>query len=97
MKARRGWYDPQVLEALEQAVERLDRGSVLRELPFRELSSGMILHQPLKTESGKVLIDKGQELTVSHLLRLANFAKFEQICEPVCVLVPTSLRARMAP
>lgn len=97
MKARRGWYDTQVIEALEQAVERLDCGTVLRQLPFNELASGMILNQPLKTVKGALLIDKGQELTVSHLLRLANFAKFESICEPVSVLVPSSLRARMAP
>jgi response regulator RpfG family c-di-GMP phosphodiesterase len=97
MKARRGWYDQQVLGALEQAVEHLDRGSVLRELPVDELSSGMILNQPLKTVKGALLIDKGQELTVSHLLRLANFAKFENIRGPVSVLVPSSLRARMAP
>lgn len=46
MKARRGWYDAQVIEALEQAIEKLACGTVLRELSFQELSSGMILNQP---------------------------------------------------
>ena len=95
MHARRGWYDQEVLEALGQAVERLDQGAVLQELALSELSSGMILNQPVKTAKGVLLIEKGQEITFSHLLRLINFSKFETIREPISVLVPSSLRARM--
>lgn len=96
MHARRGWYDPQVLEALGEAVEQLDHGTVLRQLPLNELANGMILNQPVKTAKGMLLIEKGQEITFSHLLRLINFSKFEKIPEPISVLVPASLRARMA-
>jgi response regulator RpfG family c-di-GMP phosphodiesterase len=96
MNGRRGWYDPQVLEALGEAVERLDQDTVLRELSLNELSSGMILNQPVKTEKGVLLIQKGQEITFSNLLRLINFSKFEKIREPISVLVPSNLRARMA-
>ena len=56
----------------------------------------MILNQPVKTAKGVLLIEKGQEITFSHLLRLINFSKFEEIPEPISVLVPSSLRARMA-
>jgi len=80
---------------LGQAVERLDQGAVLQELALSELSSGMILNQPVKTAKGVLLIEKGQEITFSHLLRLINFSKFETIREPISVLVPSSLRARM--
>jgi response regulator RpfG family c-di-GMP phosphodiesterase len=96
MKSRRGWYDPQVIEALGHAVEQLDQGTVLREVSLSELSNGMILNQPVKTAKGVLLIEKGQEVTLSHLLRLINFSKFETIREPISVLVPSSLRARMA-
>jgi response regulator RpfG family c-di-GMP phosphodiesterase len=96
MQSRRGWYDPQVLEALGHAVEQLDQGTVLRAVSLSELSNGMILNQPVKTAKGVLLIEKGQEVTFSHLLRLINFSKFEKICEPISVLVPSSLRARMA-
>lgn len=96
MHGRRGWYDSQVLEALGEAVEHLDQGTVRRELSLSELSSGMILNQAVKTEKGVLLIEKGQELTFSHLLRLLNFSKFEKIREPISVLVPSNLRARMA-
>ena len=96
MHGRRGWYDPQVLEALGEAVEHLDQGTVLRQLSVSDLSSGMILNQAVKTEKGMLLIEKGQEVTFSHLLRLINFSKFEKICEPISVLVPSNLRARMA-
>lgn len=96
MRGRRGWYDPQVLEALGHAVEQLDQGTVVRDVALSELSSGMILNQPVKTAKGMLLIEKGQEVTFSHLLRLINFSKFEKIREPISVLVPSSLRARMA-
>jgi response regulator RpfG family c-di-GMP phosphodiesterase len=96
MRGRRGWYDPQVLEALGHAVEQLDQGTVLRDVALSELSNGMILNQPVKTAKGVLLIEKGQEVTFSHLLRLINFSKFEKIPEPISVLVPSSLRARMA-
>jgi response regulator RpfG family c-di-GMP phosphodiesterase len=96
MHGRRGWYDPQVLEALGQAVEHLDQGTVLRKLTISELSSGMILNEPVKTEKGVLLMEKGQEITFSHLMRLINFSNFEKIREPIAVLVPSSLRARMA-
>jgi response regulator RpfG family c-di-GMP phosphodiesterase len=96
MQSRRGWYDPQVLEALGHAVEQLDQGTVLRAVSLSELSNGMILNQPVKTAKGVLLIEKGQEVTFSHLLRLINFSKFEKIREPISVLVPSSLRARMA-
>jgi response regulator RpfG family c-di-GMP phosphodiesterase len=96
MHARRGWYDSAVLEALGQAIEHLDQSLVERDLTIAELSSGMILNQPVKTAKGMLLFEKGQEITFSHLLRLINFTKFETIKEPIQVLVPSNLRARMA-
>lgn len=95
MHARRGWYDPQVLAALSEAIDRFEQGTVVREVPLSELSSGMILNQPIKTAKGVLLMEKGQEITFSHLLRLINFSKFETIPEPIRVLVPANLRARM--
>ncbi len=96
MHARRGWYDPHVLEALAEAVEHLDQGAVMREVTIAELSSGMVLNQAVKTGGGMLLFEKGQEITYSHLLRLINFSKFETIPEPIQVLVPSNLRARLA-
>jgi response regulator RpfG family c-di-GMP phosphodiesterase len=95
MQARRGWYDPQVLEALGEAVERLEHGTIEHELSLSELSSGMIVNQAVKTAKGVLLMEKGQEITFSHLLRLLNFSKFEPIPEPIRVLVPANLRVRM--
>jgi response regulator RpfG family c-di-GMP phosphodiesterase len=96
MQARRGWYDPEVLEALGKAVKHLGQSVVAREVPIAELISGMILNQAVKTDKGMLLFEKGQEITFPHLLRLINFSKFEKIREPISVLVPSNLRARMA-
>lgn len=95
MQGRRGWYDDGVLEALGQAVEHLDKGSVQQELTVDELRTGMILNQPVKSEKDILLMEKGQEITYSHLMRLINFSQFEKIREPISVLVPTSLWSRM--
>jgi response regulator RpfG family c-di-GMP phosphodiesterase len=87
MKRRRGWYDPRVLEALEDVLGDEARFQV-KEMAVQDLQLGMIVGQDVLSLKGVLLIKKGQEITPALLERLRNFAKTVGILEPIRVLLP---------
>ncbi len=85
---RKGWYDLTVVEALESIVKAED-DYVAREITIFNLVTGMILAENVRSESGLLVIAKGQEVTPSLKTRLENFNRTTGIKEPINVLVPT--------
>lgn len=87
LKQRTGWYDPAVVTALE-AVVWIEGKFQVKVIPLRELRDNMILDDDVWTESGTLLIAKGQEVTPLIIKRLHNFAETSGVKEPLQVLVP---------
>lgn len=95
IQCRSGWYDPQVVAALTTAVEIK---VVKKLLQINELTDGMVLDEHVMTESGEVLIARGQEVTQSMCERLKSFAGSSQgVREPIRVSCPINFAAPTSP
>lgn len=67
----------------------------VRNCPISELERGMVLEQEVRTNTGLLVVAKGQEVTYPLLVRLRNF--WQRGAIPGSVLVIASLRAIGAP
>jgi response regulator RpfG family c-di-GMP phosphodiesterase len=88
LRAREGWYDPAIIDALAQ-VRRNEQSAEVRELPAGSLRPGMVLAQDVKTPAGILFIARGQEVTASLLEKLRNFSSALSGKELIRVVVRT--------
>ena len=86
LRGRVGWYDPDVLAAMEVVIG-FEASLEIREIGIRDLTGQMILAEDITTTDGTLLVSKGQEVTASLRQRLRNFARRRRIEEPIRVLV----------
>ncbi|WP_447969340.1 HD domain-containing phosphohydrolase [Nitrospira sp. M1] len=96
LRKREGWYDPILLDALKQSFEK-DKKYAIMELSLEGLTSGMILAEGVRDETGKVIISKGQQLTDGLLMHLMHLAHQRPIQEPIKVIVPLAEGAVSTP
>jgi response regulator RpfG family c-di-GMP phosphodiesterase len=87
MKSQSVFYDPSVLKALSNVVNK-EIPREIRNITLVELEDGMILADDIITSKDLLLVNKGVEISISHIIRLKNFAKTNRIIEPFRVLVP---------
>jgi hypothetical protein len=93
LRTRRGWYDPRVLEYAERTllarvgVDPAPVAVSVAEVTVRELRVGHVLACDVRTDSGKVLIATGHEISEALLTRVRNFAKFTPVREPIQVII----------
>jgi response regulator RpfG family c-di-GMP phosphodiesterase len=85
LRARRGVYDPDLLEALGT----VSQGRALRQpkpVALTELVTGMVLSEAVLTADGMKLVAMGTELSATHLTRIRNFTDSGRgVREPVLV------------
>ena len=93
LRRRSGWYDPEVLAALETVVG-FETAIEIQEIAVKDLAMHMIIAEDVTTTDGMLLVSKGQEVTPSLYQRLRNFAKNKRIKEPMRVLAPAKLGPR---
>lgn len=88
LKERVGFYDPEVIEALEGMLFARDEDKV-REIRLNQLQPGMSLFEDLRTTNGLTLIARGQKVTGASLLRLKHFSETasHKVCEPFRVVL----------
>ncbi|GAB4378695.1 MAG: response regulator [Calditrichia bacterium] len=86
MKNNDGWYDPEVLGALESEVFQAEKGFIIKEIFAKNIEKGMILADDVKTKYGALLIPKGHEISSILKIRILNFAKNNNIMEPLKIL-----------
>jgi len=87
LEERKGWYDPQVIDALRRTLGRARNYSMMN-LPLKKLSPGMVVPEGIVDQKDRLVIPKGQELSqwlISHLLQLHYT---QPIKEPIVVQVP---------
>jgi response regulator RpfG family c-di-GMP phosphodiesterase len=89
LKARAGWYDPDVLQALEKIPWEPAPHSC-RELPLSELKPRMILAEDIVNRTGQLMMRKGLEITETVLHRLRNLYTSGQLGKTVKVFIPTT-------
>ncbi len=92
LRQRSGWYDPEILKALE-AVIGFEEAFEIQKVKLKDLTTSMILADDVTTEDGAMLVGKGQDVTSSLCQRLKNFARKRKISEPIRVLVRTDVRS----
>lgn len=88
MARNTGYYDPDVLTALEAEYVRLDKKFTLKNLKLFEISPGMIIAQDIYDPNNIIFLRKGMEITEVLMLRLFNLSKVKKIAEPIKVFVP---------
>jgi FixJ family two-component response regulator len=64
--------NPQILHAL-RGLDLEGGRTEIRDCPINELSARMVLTQEVRTQSGLLIVAKGQEVTAPLILRLKNF------------------------
>lgn len=87
MRARTGRYDSNVLDALEKVIEPVE-GSNSRFVSIRELKPGMTLIDNVESDSGAILVGKGQVVNDSIQMRLRSFSRTTVVREPLHVMLP---------
>lgn len=85
MGDRAGWYDPEVIKALEKVVG-IEEEYQVREVKVSELDTTMILDQDIRSTRGQLVVSKGRKLNAVALNRLIHFDRNSKIQEPIRVL-----------
>jgi len=88
MRQKTGFYDPQILEALDEVCQA-ESGFAVRDVGVDDLLPGMILAQDVRTTTNLLLVSKGQEVTSPLKERLKNFARTMEVKEPIEVHIPS--------
>jgi len=79
-------YVPEIVAAL--ATMKLEpAGMVIKEVAVRELDTTMMLNDDVRSTSGMLLANKGQEVTITLLHRLRAAAKSVGVVEPISVMI----------
>lgn len=87
LRARAGWYDPALLEALVAA--RLDAEQrEVRSVSLPELTPGMTLVDDVATTDGLLIVPRGHVITPHLVQRIKNFSRGREIRTPVRVTMP---------
>lgn len=81
-------YPADVLAAVLEVSEELAPTGEVQALPASEVAAGMTLAGDVLTSSGMMLFGKGERVTPTLVVRLANFGRFVGIQEPILVIVP---------
>jgi response regulator RpfG family c-di-GMP phosphodiesterase len=85
LNARAGRYDPDLLVALGSVAAASD-GESVRGVLLQDLRPGMVLAAAVTSRSQVRLVGAGQEVTISLITRLRNFAALEDgVAEPLLV------------
>ena len=86
LRARTGEYDPVVLAALGRIVQCAADVEIVS-VTIRQMTEGMVLAEDIVTQSGAIVIAKGQEVTACLRERLVNYARHTPVKEPLHVIV----------
>jgi hypothetical protein len=87
MKNRSGWYDPNVLAALEVVIG-VEAEHNIRAITVGEMKEKMILAEDVLTQEGELLLSKGQEISQQQSDLLKKYAQTSGLKEPIRVMVP---------
>jgi len=79
-------HDPVVVKALAATLASASDDTEVREISVAQLRKGMVFVDSVESMDGRLLVARGQEVSVSLLERLTNFNKNEGIRQPFRVV-----------
>jgi hypothetical protein len=90
LRARPGFYDPRLLDAVENqtkagAVREQSPGPSAAAITFANLRVGNVLVSDLETKGGMLLVTAGNRITPMLIHRLRNFSSLYGIQEPIYI------------
>lgn len=91
MRTKLAWYDPAILEILEQVIleeHTEDVSSGPRRITVTELRVGHMLAKGIFTLDGLLVVPEGTVLRGSHMEKMRNFARLSGLKEPIWVIGP---------
>jgi hypothetical protein len=88
MRARTGWHDPAMLEAIWRLRNYLSCDARVLRLPLRAVQPGMVFTEDVMTRAGQVAFARGQEVTPSLVERVKNLALDSEVGDSVAVALP---------
>jgi len=86
LKERVGWYDPEILDVLEEILQ-VTGAEQIKLVKVKDLDVDMVLTEDIVSESGILLISKGLQMNNLMLVGLKTFARSARVKEPIRVLV----------
>jgi response regulator RpfG family c-di-GMP phosphodiesterase len=89
LQHRTGWYDPDVLAALKQALN-VKQAYVIRETTLDQLKDGMVLAADVRSLQGTLLCAKGYEVNPAVRVRLKNYVYNLGLRGAIEVFVPVA-------
>ena len=87
LTAEASYYDPEILSIIEDIIDS-ESDMVSMDVSVTQLSENMIIAQNIYTESGLLLIGKGQLVSSPLISRLYSFWQNKEIPEKVKILFP---------
>jgi response regulator RpfG family c-di-GMP phosphodiesterase len=88
LRARQGWYDPDVLAALEAVVKIDARYYKAKAVHFADLQEGMVIARDIRGSDRTVLFPRGMKVGRTLMERLRYHAHHGELTEPLHVLKP---------
>jgi response regulator RpfG family c-di-GMP phosphodiesterase len=90
LRNRPGWYDPHVFGIFEQMLTAETEDEVWS-VKLADLIVGMFIVDDIRSDTGVLVLARGQEVTAPLLERLNHFAQTGRLQEPIEVRVPKHL------
>lgn len=87
LKSRTGWYDPDLVAALEIRLQK-ESTPEARDVPIADLECGMVLAENLFSDTGVLLLGKGNPITEALKRRLESAVSRGQAARCVRIYVP---------
>ena len=95
LKNREGWYDSRLLGAFIDNHEETDSQLNVQQLMLHQILIGMVFAKDVRTDEGKLLIARGQEVTPSLQARVRHWATNGILSGELTMIIP-SKRLSMA-
>jgi response regulator RpfG family c-di-GMP phosphodiesterase len=83
-----GWYDPEILSALDSEAAGIEKNFILKTLFLKDIFAGMVLAENILDNNNMLLIAKGNIVTEVLKFKLENLCVLKRIREPIKVLIP---------
>jgi FixJ family two-component response regulator len=95
IRTRYSDLDPKIADYLTEV--DADKFMITRTCAIEDLSAGMVLQQEVRTNTGMLLVSKGQEVTIQIIFKLKEVLEKGDIASGVLAAIPRSEAAKTVP
>ena len=88
LRRREGWYDPALLNSFAKVCAEMGQQGEIRAVKPQAVQVGMIFSEDLRTQSGQLLVARGQEVNDSLQARVQHWSLIGAISGDLMMIVP---------